>query len=130
MPYDHCMAETKTRKHKTPGFHRRILADNVLKLMQKQYPNAGNKPGALAKSAGLSLSTVQRVLAQDQGASIDIIEALAEAFDVSVYQLLLPALDPDNPQVVREAAAAEKRMYRAWKRAGLGVPAKEEVDSR
>lgn len=71
---------------------------------------------ALAKDAGVSLSTIQRVLSKESGASLDNIEAIAAAFDVSVYQLLIPSLDILNPQVVQGAVKNEERMYRQWKR--------------
>lgn len=72
-----------------------------------------------AKAAGVSLSTVQRILKEESGATLDNIEALAAAFDLSAYQLLIPELSPANPQLVAEATAAEKRLYRRWQQARL-----------
>lgn len=54
------------------------------------------------------------------GASLDNIESIAEVFEVSVYQIMLPALEVGNPQVVNGATESEKKFYRIWKRAKQG----------
>lgn len=108
----------KTKAPKVPGFMRAILAANVKALMELHYREHTNRPRALAKDAGVSLSTVQRVLAADVGASLDNIEAIAACFQLSTYQLLIPALQADNPQVLQGATKEEERLYRIWKRAG------------
>lgn len=108
----------KKKTPKVPGFMRHILATNVGKLMETHYRESRNRPKALAKDAGVTLSTIQRMLKAEVGASLDNIEAVADAFDISVYQLLIPELDIDNPQLVHGASADEKRLYRQWKRTG------------
>lgn len=113
------------RKRKVEGFYRSVIARNIRELMARKFSDTRDKERAMAKGAGVSLSTVQRILKEEVGATIDTIEALAEVFDVSVYQLMLPALDPDNPQVIREASAEEKRLYRAWHRDRLALPEPE-----
>lgn len=123
----HTFPMSATRKRKVPGYMRYVLARNIEKLIEQHLGEAGDKPLALAKASGLSKSTVQRILARETGASLDNIEALAEAFDVSVYQLMLPALDPANPQVVKGAAAEERRLYRAWQTAKLREQAVKEA---
>lgn len=121
----------KKKTPKVPGFMRTILAGNVSRLMDHQYRDSSNRPMALAKDAGVSLSTIQRVLSKESGATLDNIEAIAAAFDVSVYQLLIPSLDILNPQVVQGAMKNEERMYRQWKRgeerARPVVPPRERV---
>jgi transcriptional regulator with XRE-family HTH domain len=108
----------KGRK-KTPkvaGFMRAVLAGNIRNLIERDFRERSNKPRSLAKDAGVSLSTIQRILKQDVGASLDNIEAIAAVFDLSVYQLLVPNLDVNNPQLVKGATKDEERMYRSWKR--------------
>lgn len=109
----------QTRKKKVPGIMRAVLAENVRALMEREFQEVDNKVLALAKRAGLSLSSVQRTLAGDTGASIDTIERLSVALGVSPYQLLLPELDVLNPQIVNGASAAERRLYAAMRRASL-----------
>lgn len=104
---------------------RAVLASNLAALMAREFAANDNKPMALSKAASLSLSSVQRTLTGEVGASIDTIERLALALGVSPYQLILPELDIENPQVVTGASAAEKRLYADMHRASfLDTPVK------
>lgn len=103
------------KRRKVPGFYRSILAVNVRALMELHYASESNKPKKLAKEADVSLSTVQRILAKETGATLDNIEAIAGVFDLTVYQLLVPELNIKNPQIIKGATKAEERMYRSWK---------------
>lgn len=111
---------------KLPGFMRIVVAENVKALMALKFPDSLNQPKALAdatgkpKEGGQSLSTVQRILKGESGASLDTLEAIADALDVSLYQLLIPALDTKNPQIVQGATEAEEKMYRRWRRSEVG----------
>ena len=104
----------KTRVPKIPGFDRAILADNVRKLMEHHFPMAGDRPRRLAKEAQVSLSSIQRIYKGEVGANLDTIEAVARALSLSAYQLLIPDLDPANPQTIPGAVQAERRLYRRW----------------
>lgn len=115
-------------KKKTPkvaGFMRHIVADNIRQLMNARFKESGNKPKALSLATGkpgeggLSLSTVQRILAEETGATLDNLEAIADALDVSLYQLLIPALNAESPQIVQGAVKNEERMYKQWRRLGV-----------
>lgn len=106
----------KPKRRKFVGFMRQVVAQNVRHLVDRHYAMSTNRPKALAKDAGLSLSSVQRVLNAEAGASIDTMEVIANVFELSVYQLVLPNLDVDNPQVVIGASSAEKSMYVAFRR--------------
>ena len=102
---------TSTRKRKIPGIMRDVLAANVRALMDREFKDSDNRPMALHLKSGVSLSTVQRTLDASTGASIDTIESLSLALGVSPYQLILPDLNIENPQVVSGVIAAEKRLY-------------------
>lgn len=88
--------------------------------MESHYRESGNKPKALAKDAGVSLSTVQRILASETGATLDNIESIAGAFQLSAYQVLVPMLDTKNPQLIKGATVDEQRLYRLWKQNRIG----------
>ncbi len=106
---------------KLPGFMRSVLAHNVEELMHRHFSMSSNKPKALAAQAKVSLSTVQRIIAAEVGASLDNIEAIASVFEVSTYQLLVPNLNIENPQVIKGATKDEERLYDVWRRGkGLG----------
>lgn len=111
----------QAKRPKYVGFMRTVVAANVRALIDDHYKESPNKPMALSKATGLSLSSVQRVLSAEAGASIDTLEAIANAFEISVYQLVLPNLDPQNPQVVSGASAAERGMYAAFRRAHIAA---------
>lgn len=107
---------------KVPGFMRLVVGSNVGKLLDHHYGHLSHvtqRQLALAKDAGVGLGTVQRIMQRKVGASLDNLESIADALQVSVYQLMLPSLDPRNPQVVQGATEAEKLMYRNWKRAAV-----------
>lgn len=80
----------QTKKRKTPGEMREVLAQNINRLMDQRYKESSNRPMALAKDAGVSLSSVQRTLSRETGASIDTVESFSKVFGLSTYQLLMP----------------------------------------
>lgn len=106
---------------------RSVLAENVELLMNRHFQLKSNKPKSLAEEAKVSLSTVQRIIAAEVGASLDNIEAIAGAFGLSAYQLLIPNLNIENPQVIKGATKDEERLYNAWKR-GKGVAKQNEPE--
>ena len=79
----------RRKSPKIPGLLRSVVANNVRRLMRDKYAQRDNMPMALAKDAGTSLSTIQRILVGDHGASIDTLEGVARAFRIEPYQLLL-----------------------------------------
>lgn len=67
-----------------------MLAQNLNRMMEQRYKERSNRPMALAKDAGVSLSTVQRVLSREAGASIDTLEAFAGVFGLPPFQMIVP----------------------------------------
>lgn len=98
-----------TRKVRVPGQMRVVLAENVSRRMEERYWNSRNKPMALAKEAGVSLSTVQRLLSKEQATTIDTIEAVAGVFGLQAFQLLAPWGVLWNQAVPQRTAAAGAR---------------------
>jgi hypothetical protein len=79
-----------TRKRKQPGELREVLAQNVNRMMESRYRESSNRPMALAKEAGIALSSVQRTLSRETGATVDTLEVLAKVFGVQPFHLLVP----------------------------------------
>lgn len=108
---------------KVPSFMRIVIAENIRERMEHVFRESSNRPLALAlktgkpKEGGLSLSTIQRILAGETGGTLDNLEAIASALDLSLYQLMIPNLNSENPQVVAGAMKDEERMYKRWRRA-------------
>ena len=83
---------TKSRKNiNLPA--RQLLADNAERLRDQRFSDVGDKNSTLAKAAGHSLSTIQRVMDPDKsdtGVSVDILANVAAALSVLPCELLLP----------------------------------------
>ena len=106
----------KTKKLKVPGFMREVVAQNLEALMQSHLKEEGDKFRALSKAAGVSKSTVQRIMSRDVGVSLDNLEAIAAVFQLSAYQILIPGLNTAAPQMIPGALKEEERLYRLWKK--------------
>lgn len=113
-------------KKKTPkvpaAFIRHVLAKNVENLLKKHFPGSRNMPMTLSleakrRGATMSLSSAQRILGEGVGSSLDNLQVVADIFDISLYQLFIPNLQVENPQVVQGANKEEERLYRQWRRA-------------
>lgn len=105
--------------HKIPGFMRTVLAANLKRLLEHHYRTSPNRPKSLSVDAGVTLSTIQRVMKCEVGASLDTLESIADALHIQVYQLLVPEIDVGNPQIIVGAMEAEQRLYARYKRAGM-----------
>lgn len=83
---------------------RAILAANVAALMRYAADRQTGEPvsrNALARASGLSRTTIQRVVnADESAAAIDTVCAIAAAYKLHAWQLLVPGLDPSNPPVI------------------------------
>lgn len=121
------MAKGKTRRKKIASSLRAIIAANVKARAKEVFPDSRNLPVDIAnasKSAKVNplvKSTVQRIMAGDEphaketektSATLEQIEALAEALGLTPYQLLIPSLDPENPQVAKGATTDERELYK------------------
>ena len=70
---------------------RQTLADNLEKLRNasvslKSYP-------AIAKHRGPSNGTLGRIALKEQGATVDVVSALAAVFGLRAWQILVPTLE-------------------------------------
>lgn len=84
---------------KTERTARAILARNVEGLMRVR----GWSQAQLAKKAGVGQKTISNVVNARQSIQVDVIEALASALGVEVWQLFMPNLVP--PVLLPPAAA-------------------------
>ena len=60
----------------------------------------------------IAKSTVQRIMEKEASATLEQLEKIARALELSPYQLLIPDLHPTNPQVVAGATLEEQALYR------------------
>lgn len=103
-------------KPKAPAKKSRALgafADNVTRLMSSSKDLGSTKK--LAEKARdkngkkLSYKTVERILGNaGNEPTLDTVEAIAKAFGVEAWQMLIPGLQPgERPEIRRELEAAE-----------------------
>jgi hypothetical protein len=90
----------KMNAHKTnrPSATQRVLARRVRAEMIKRYPDATNDSQMIKRlhlEAGLAQSTIQRIISPEKhgvhATKLHSIEALAIAFRVETYSLLMPS---------------------------------------
>jgi transcriptional regulator with XRE-family HTH domain len=120
----------QTKRKKVPGFMRIVLGDNLSRLVDHHYRSLDNRTArlrALFKDSGVTVSSAQRIIDGETGATLDTLEQLALAFGVSVYQMVAPDIDPSNPPVITGATEAERRLYAQWRR--LSRHEKDEIPS-
>lgn len=86
-----------------------VVADNIGRILAHR----GIDPAGAAKLLGVKPFQVRRLISADHAMTLRTLDRLAEAFCLEPYQLLIPGLDPGNPQVLRILSAAEERLYRA-----------------
>lgn len=91
---------------------RRVLAENVHALMERDYPltkykTKSDAEKAVGKDAGLSFSSIQRVLDPSNGTTLDTLADLAVAFGLRPSQLLIP--DIARVTAASSASAEDKR---------------------
>lgn len=102
-----------------------ILAKNLAALMRANPElHTQQAVAAATKRAGQAIDqkTVSRILKAEVSVQIDTVQAIALAFGVEPYQLLIPGLDARNPQVLRALSPEEENLYRALELARRGPP--------
>lgn len=93
---------------------RDILAANLTALMASS--SSLNTLVAVEKATeaiGMKVgkSTVDRLRNGTTPVNLDYIDALAQAFGLDAWQLLVPGIDPRNPPTLRSISPAEEQMY-------------------
>lgn len=91
----------------------KIVSQNLVELMRH---NKHRNPTAAAKATGISQQQIDRIL-KGQKVRVDTLENVARAYGLEPYQMLIPGLDPSNPQVLRAVGPAEEALYKAFREA-------------
>jgi transcriptional regulator with XRE-family HTH domain len=99
----------------------KVLAQNLRALMgSKRGPTS--QPTLKVKSK-VSQATIGRILRLETSATTETIAALATAYGLEAWQLLVAGMDPKNPPVLQSVSAAEKALYERLKEAAVGIAA-------
>lgn len=105
----------KDQKRQLSSSLRDVVAANVRSL------KGAESATQLGKRSGLGRRTVDRLLESDNAATLDTIEALAQAFGVEPWQLLLKSYQ--KPVVITERPRKETPTY---SRRDKKIPVREE----
>ena len=96
-----------------------VLSTNLKSLMQASEDL--RTQAAIGKRCGIDQRTVGRILNEEHSPQLKQIEAIASAFGLLPWQLLIPGLDPKNPPVC-ELTKVEKELYDKLRRLVTQLP--------
>ncbi len=82
----------------------------------------------LAERAGLTPSTVGRILSLEHAPVIDTVESIAKALRLKPWQMLVPQLNPSAPPTVPHTDA-ERELYARIHRIALAYARTEDVEN-
>lgn len=84
-----------------------VLSKNIRALMKARYE--GENISQFAKDTGIGLATVARIKEAKTSVGLDVIERIADKFDLQPWQLLVPNFDPANPPVLARGGLSEEQ---------------------
>lgn len=90
---------------------RKVLAANLAALMDAKPELKPVKAIEDATDGAVGKSTVARAKLGENAINIDNLEAIAHAFGLEAWQLLVPGLTPKNPPVLKSIGEAEDKLY-------------------
>lgn len=90
-----------------------VLGENVERLIEAR------KWGIEEAASRLHMKPFQlrRIKDAEHAVTMTTLMKLAEGFEVEPYQLLVPNLNPKNPQILRVLGPKEEALYRALEEA-------------
>lgn len=71
--------------------------------------------GRLGKAAGIDQKTVWRIVNKKNEPTLEQLSAIAKAYRVEPWQLLVPGMDATNLPVLQPVTAAERELYKRLK---------------
>ena len=96
-----------------PTGARRALAENLKTLLAYHKRHKTGKPtsgAGIERACGVSNSTVSRYTLEQASANVSDLSKIAAVYNLHVWQLLCPALNPANPPVVRTATIDQQEL--------------------
>jgi hypothetical protein len=98
-----------------------VLWKSVSALMKKHYGKENLTK--LAKDCDFGPGTSSRLKEQKTSVGLDVLDKIADTFNVQAWQLMVPGFDPDNPPTLQPLSERERLLYEQFKRV-----AKEIID--
>lgn len=91
-----------------------VVAENIKAIMKFKDLESAPEASVYAKKQGrvsISYQQMNRILKGRQSITLDTLSRLARGFGYEPYQLLIPKLDPGNPQILRLLSTREAELY-------------------
>lgn len=98
---------TRTKPTLSKGDYKKIFAESVKAMMGIKYESSSNKPKALAKDAGISLSSVQRAISGETAPNLDTVEAIVNALGSTPATMLQHDLSLHAPEAHQSTSAVK-----------------------
>lgn len=91
-----------------------VLRTNLMALLRTNH--GPNTQGQLKKKSGVAQSTIGRILSKEgENARIETLDALAKAYGLEGWQMLVAGMDPENPPVLQPLSKEERGLYERLK---------------
>jgi len=65
----------------------------------------------LSREAKIGPGTATRIKEMQTSVGLDVVDRVAEVFDLEMWQMLTPGLDPKNPPAAQPVSKAERELY-------------------
>jgi transcriptional regulator with XRE-family HTH domain len=85
---------------------RKVVWESVAALMKKHWGK--ENLNRLAREAKIGPATAARLKAQKTSVGLEVLDQIAEAFDVATWQLLVPGMNPEAMPVLTPMTQAER----------------------
>ncbi len=108
---------------------RKLYADNIRACISHDKAEGGPcyDMKRLAQMAGLTPSTIGRIVSLEHAPVIDTMESIARSFRLQTWQMLVPKLDPSAPPV-QPYTPAELALYERFQRVALAFAKTGDVE--
>lgn len=100
---------------------RAIVAQNIRALMVDKH--GPSTQAQLKKKSGVAQATIGRLLREEASPTADTLAAIAGAYELEAWQLLVAGMDPSNPPVLMPVSKAERALYDKLREAAVGIAA-------
>lgn len=107
------MSKKLARQPKAPSQLTELFRANLEKLM-KADRDLNSQPKVAAASK-VAQSSVGRILRGEQSPTLDMVHALAAAFDLEPWQMLVPDLEPGNPPITKQIDDRQRELWQQFK---------------
>jgi len=85
-----------------------VVGSNVRALVGERHKDLA----AACLHLKIKETQLKRIMAGKHAVTMTTVERIAAAYDLAAYQLLVPGLNPKNPQVLRTLGPHEEKLYK------------------